>query len=155
MTDKSLYNWLKAKFKEPEAANAIENTMQTKQPKHSPIQALVALIFTAISLNGCAVNTDPAIAYGNQLGAVEYTVKTGDNLVLIASEVTRQRENWRRIADFNQISNPASIRVGQKIWIPNDLLPLTANPDGSRPVAGHPDAVVNSVNLPSSIKPIN
>lgn len=155
MTGKGLYNWLEVELTEQKAPNTKETTMRINQLKHSLIRPIVALIFAVFSLSGCAVNTNPAVAYGNQLGAVEYIVKTGDNLVLIASEVTRQRENWRRIADFNQISNPASLRVGQKIWIPNDLLPLTANPDGSRSVAGHPDAVVNSVNLPSSIKPIN
>lgn len=117
--------------------------------------SIIAFIFSTVLLGGCTTQRDPGAEYGNQLGAVEYIVKTGDNLVLIASEVTKQRENWRRIADFNLISNPASIKVGQKIWIPNDLIPLTSNPDGSRSVAGHPDAVVNSVKLPSRIKPIN
>lgn len=115
---------------------------------------LLAILLTSF-LSGCVAKEDPALAYGNQLGAIEYTVKTGDNLVLIASEITRQRENWRRIADFNRIANPASLKVGQKIWIPKDLIPLTVNADGTRSVAGHPDAVVNSVKLPTRIKPIN
>lgn len=92
--------------------------------------------------------------YGNQLGAKEYVVKTGDNLVLIASEQTRASENWRRIADFNRIQNPASIKVGQTIWIPKDLIPLNNTEVESREIAGHPDAVVNSVRLPPKINPL-
>ena len=100
----------------------------------------------------------PAVAqgeeYGNQLGAVRYVIKHGDNLVLIASEQTRDSENWSRIADFNRIQNPASIKVGQTIWIPNDLIPLNTAESNSREIAGHPDAVVNSVELPTRINPV-
>ncbi len=92
--------------------------------------------------------------FGNQLGAVEYVIQAGDNLVLIASEQTRASENWRRIADFNRIQNPASIKVGQTIWIPKDLIPLSTTEADSREIAGHPDAVVNSVTLPPKINPL-
>ncbi len=115
----------------------------------------IPVLLTAGLLTACAAKEDPATANGNQLGAVQYVVKTGDNLVLIAADVTRERENWRRIADFNRIANPATLKVGQTILIPKDLVPLTNNPDGSRSIAGHPDAVVNSVKLPTRIKPIN
>ena len=93
--------------------------------------------------------------YGNQLGAVEYVIKPGDNLIIIASELTRASDNWRRIADFNRIQNPASIKVGQTIWIPKDLIPLSTGDDESREVAGHPDAVVNSIRLPPKINPLS
>jgi hypothetical protein len=115
---------------------------------------LIAACMTTV-FSGCATTDDPAVAFGNQLGAIEYVVKEGDNLVLIASDITRQRENWRRIADFNRISNPATLRVGQTIWIPKDLIPLSLSPEGTRQVAGHPDAVVNSVELPERITPEN
>lgn len=125
------------------------------QPGHPFIRVFANVVFlvaTLAVLAGCVAREDPAVAYGNQLGAVEYVVKKGDNLVLIAADVTRQQENWRRIADFNRIDNPATLRVGQKIWIPKDLIPLE---NETREVAGHPDAVVNSVNLPNRIKPEN
>ena len=90
----------------------------------------IPVLLTAGLLTACAAKEDPATANGNQLGAVQYVVKTGDNLVLIAADVTRERENWRRIADFNRIANPATLKVGQTILIPKDLVPLTNNPDG-------------------------
>ncbi len=114
----------------------------------STFQGMALAAFVVLS--GCAGKEDPAVAFGNQLGATEYVVKKGDNLVLIASEITRQQENWRRIADFNRIDNPATLRIGQKIWIPNDLIPIS---NATREVAGHPDAVVNSVKLPGRINP--
>lgn len=114
-----------------------------------------SLLAAFAAVAGCATPEDPGTAYGNQLGAIQYTVKTGDNLVLIAADITRQRENWRRIADFNRIANPANLRVGQTIWIPKDLVPLDDTADTTRSIAGHPDAVVNSVQTPSTIKPVN
>ncbi len=98
-------------------------------------------------------SAEPGTEYGNQLGAIEYVIQEGDNLVLVASEQTRASDNWRRIADFNRIDNPASIKVGQTIWIPKDLIPLSTSDENSREVAGHPDAVVNSVRLPPRITP--
>ena len=92
--------------------------------------------------------------FGNQLGAVRYVIQPGDNLFLIASEQTRASDNWRRIADFNRIQNPASIKVGQTIWIPNDLIPLSSTENNTREIAGHPDAVVKSVELPTRINPV-
>ena len=120
--------------------------------------ALVAAFLIVHGLTACAVTPAPAPApgteNGNQLGAVRYTIQPGDNLVLIASEQTRASENWRRIADFNRIQNPATIKPGQVIWIPNDLIPLAQAENDSREVAGHPDATVTSVKPPSRIRPL-
>ena len=122
-----------------------------------------ATLLLSVVISGCtgAARVAPSSSaeeagkeFGNQLGAVEYVIKTGDNLVLIASEQTRASENWRRIADFNRIANPASIKVGQTILIPKDLIPLSTTTADSREVAGHPDAVVNSVTLPPKINPL-
>lgn len=123
--------------------------------------AVGAALSLLLLFTGCTT-TPPVIEppveagkeFGNQLGAVEYVIKAGDNLVLIASEQTRASENWRRIADFNRIRNPASIKVGQTIWIPKDLIPLSTTEADSREIAGHPDAVVNSVTLPPKINPL-
>ena len=75
--------------------------------------------------------------------------------MLIAAEVTRNRDNWRLIADYNSIPNPATLSVGQRIWIPRDLIPLNQQPSKTRSVAGHPDAVVNSVVRPTDVTPIS
>lgn len=115
-----------------------------------------AALFLILSLGACVATpkVEQGKEYGNQLGAVQYVIKAGDNLVLIASEQTRASENWRRIADFNRIQNPASIKVGQTIWIPNDLIPLASAENDTREIAGHPDAIVKSVQLPRTINPI-
>ncbi len=119
--------------------------------------ALATALLLSLSISACVATSqvEPGTEFGNQLGAVEYIIKAGDNLVLIASEQTRASENWRRIADFNRIQNPASIKVGQTIWIPKDLIPLVgSDAPTSRAIPGHPDAIVNSVTIPEGIKPV-
>ncbi len=118
--------------------------------------AIATAILLSLSISACVATSkvEPGTEYGNQLGATQYVIKPGDNLVLIASEQTRGSENWRRIADFNRIQNPASIKVGQTIWIPNDLISLARTQKSTREVAGHPDAIVNAVSMPPRIKPI-
>lgn len=123
----------------------------------------IALVAVILSLTACSAApplpapapAEPGTEDGNQLGAIRYTIKTGDNLVLIAAEQTRASENWRRIADFNRIQNPATIKPGQVIWIPNDLIPLTNAEQSTRSIAGHPDATVRSVQLPRDIQPLS
>lgn len=129
-----------------------------------PMKKLIAVGIASsliVTLSACVTPPPPlpepeptGNEYGNQLGAIQYVVKPGDNLVLIASDLTRASENWRRIADFNRIQNPASIKVGQTIWIPNDLIPLNNAETDTREIAGHPDAVVKSVKLPPRINPL-
>jgi len=50
---------------------------------------------------------------------------------------------------------PATLSVGQRIWIPRDLIPLNEQSNKTRSVAGHPDAVVNSVARPRDVKPVS
>lgn len=53
-------------------------------------------------------------------GAVEYTVKKGDSLSLIAKKYGRPLTDWKKIWDINQdtIKNPDKIFPGQVIQIP-------------------------------------
>lgn len=112
------------------------------------ISTLTSLLVSCMIV-GCASQPstppDPANEYGNQFGTLPYQIKRGDNLVLIAADITRERENWRRIADFNRIDNPASIKVGQTIYIPRDLIPLSDAEQPDREVAGRPTATVSAV----------
>jgi len=104
---------------------------------------------------GCATQPtepgDPSTEFGNQFGTQRYEVKRGDNLVLIAADITHERENWRRIADFNRIDNPASIKVGQVIYIPRDLIPLDTTAP-TREVAGRPSATVSTIKPSDTIQ---
>ena len=114
----------------------------------------LAILLMALA-SGCAVQpsepTDPDTAFGNQFGTLRYEIKPGDNLVLVAADITHERENWRRIADFNRIDNPASIKVGQVIYIPRDLIPLD-NSAPTREVAGRPAATVGTVKPSGTIQ---
>ena len=121
----------------------------------------IVLVAAILCLTGCLASPrpdtpapEPGTENGNQLGAIQYTIQPGDNLVLIAADQTRASENWRRIADFNRIQNPATIKPGQVIWIPRDLIPLTQSIENTREIAGHPDAKVNSVEIPATVRPL-
>jgi len=51
-------------------------------------------------------------------GDTVYTVKAGDTLGAIAQKYYGNAAEYRKIAHFNNISNPDLIKVGQKIRIP-------------------------------------
>ena len=59
---------------------------------------------------------------------VRYTVKSGDSLGAIAKKFYGRASKWRVIAEANGITNPASLKVGSVLTIP-DL------PDEKRPSA--------------------
>lgn len=56
------------------------------------------------------------------LDLVEYTVKSGDRLSVIAEEVTGQSSTWREIAAFNSIDNPRNLQPGTVLAIPTELI---------------------------------
>ncbi|KAJ4917995.1 LysM domain-containing GPI-anchored protein 2 [Raphanus sativus] len=47
-----------------------------------------------------------------------YTVKKGDTLFFIASEIFGGLVQYQRISDLNKISDASEIDVGQRFWIP-------------------------------------
>lgn len=52
---------------------------------------------------------------------VVHIVKSGETLGGIAIKYTGSALNYKAIADYNGISNPKALKVGQKIKIPKDL----------------------------------
>ncbi|HBC41022.1 MAG TPA: hypothetical protein DCZ88_03740 [Pseudanabaena sp.] len=60
----------------------------------------------------------------------EYIVQAGDTLSNIARRFLGANGNWREIARINNITNPASLQIGQRLLIPNPAnLPITQNPE--------------------------
>ena len=60
----------------------------------------------------------PQVTQGNSNGWELYTVKPGDNLSAIAQATTGNANDYWQIANYNNISNPNLINVGQLIWVP-------------------------------------
>lgn len=56
-------------------------------------------------------------------GVIDYTVQRGDRLSDIALEFTGLSSNWREIAEYNNISNPRSLREGTVLSIPTGMIP--------------------------------
>jgi LysM repeat protein len=68
-----------------------------------------------------------------------YIVQRGDSLSLIARKTTGDGDNWRAIAQYNNITNPNHLRVGEPLMIPGELLPTPPEPVArTEPVAAEP-----------------
>ncbi|TYQ31620.1 LysM peptidoglycan-binding domain-containing protein [Pseudanabaena sp. UWO310] len=60
----------------------------------------------------------------------EYIVKAGDTLSAIAKRFLGVNGDWREIARINNITNPASLQIGQRLMIPNaSSPPITQSPE--------------------------
>lgn len=59
--------------------------------------------------------------YSEQSKEISYIVRRGDTLSSIARQTTGDYRNWRSITEYNKISDPTKISVGQKIFIPTSL----------------------------------
>ncbi|WP_055076066.1 LysM peptidoglycan-binding domain-containing protein [Pseudanabaena sp. 'Roaring Creek'] len=60
----------------------------------------------------------------------EYIVKAGDTLSAIAKRFLGVNGDWREIARINNITNPASLQIGQRLMIPTDPSPpITQSPE--------------------------
>jgi LysM repeat protein len=60
----------------------------------------------------------------------EYIVKAGDTLSAIAKRFLGVNGDWREIARINNITNPASLQIGQRLLIPTAASPpIAQNPE--------------------------
>jgi len=66
--------------------------------------------------------TQYSMAQNYDLDLVEYTVKDGDRLSVIAKEITGQASAWHEIAEFNSIDNPRNLLPGTVLAIPTELI---------------------------------
>lgn len=60
-----------------------------------------------------------------------YTVKEGDTLAKIAVFLWGDIFRWRKLAEANAISDPFTLKVGQKILVPVNTIPIKIK-DGVR-----------------------
>ena len=84
----------------------------------------LSALLLAIAVSGCAVtNTaqDNGISV-EQHPQVTYDVKPGDRLSDIALRLTGDASNWQTIAQRNGIANPKTLKAGDALIIPNELL---------------------------------
>lgn len=61
----------------------------------------------------------------------EYIVKSGDTLSNIARRFLGANADWQAIAKINNITNPSSLQIGQRLLIPNAVTtpPIAKNPE--------------------------
>ncbi|KAJ4897059.1 LysM domain-containing GPI-anchored protein 2 [Raphanus sativus] len=84
--------------------------------------------------NGTGVSTDVPV----------HTVKQGDTLSAIASDLFGGLVSFQRISEMNKIPNPNEIVVGQRVWIP---LPCSCNEVNGRDVVHYAHVVVPGSSL--------
>jgi len=83
-----------------------------------PVRAKVNVTFTQYIDRNDYVKQNPT---SGSVGISRvWQVVSGDRLDLIANQVYRNPAKWRLIADYNNISDPQSIRPGQRLSIPYD-----------------------------------
>ena len=58
---------------------------------------------------------------------MEYTVKEGDSLSIIARDVLRDMSRWPEIAELNNVKAPFTIFPGQTLTLPSDEAPTTTD----------------------------
>lgn len=58
----------------------------------------------------------------------EYIVRAGDTLSAIAKRFLGVNGDWREIARINNITNPASLQIGQRLRIPTAVSPPISQP---------------------------
>ena len=81
------------------------------------------------SISAPGVNSDMQLSdkEAGQVGvAGEYVVKKGDSLWTIALTELKDGYRWSEVAKLNNIKNPSSIEVGQKIKLPEAKIANTA-----------------------------
>ena len=98
-----------------------------------------ALAVLAVLLQACSSTPKtPAIAEPTapvlRQADKAYRVEAGDSLSAIARKTTGDGDNWKAIAQYNDIRNPNHLRVGDPLMIPGELLP----PDEEPVVQVHP-----------------
>ncbi len=75
---------------------------------------------SSISAKNAAINVAPADAIDQALNNMTYTIKSGDTLETIAVKYygIASQANVAKLQRANNISNPHSIQIGQKINVP-------------------------------------
>ncbi|MBX2885951.1 MAG: LysM peptidoglycan-binding domain-containing protein [Granulosicoccus sp.] len=98
----------------------------------------ICLTIAASLLAACASapdrNADDWQGAGGSVQVMEYSVQPGDSLAGIARRLTGNIENWKTIAEFNEIADPSIIQVNDIILIPAELLPADQQGFASRTV---------------------
>lgn len=112
--------------------------MSREQVQELPTPAPVAFIPPVVEINvPPAAATPKAVAPRK---GTPYTIRKGESLSAVA---TRNNISWRRLAEYNYITNPDKVRAGQVILIPPSAKKTMVSVNENTPVAP-PPAPANS-----------
>jgi len=116
------------------------------------IKTLLIMMLAAVA-SGCATVGDSTRNNSSQVDTVkvQYKVKAGDSLSDIALKLTGDVSNWERLAGYNKIAKPESLKAGQTIFIPSELLDGALIADKRLRNARATQTVQHSGNVPSTL----
>lgn len=86
-------------------------------PTGIPIRALVTLSMEQQPSELANLPTNPTS--GGQPGRRTHVIKSGDTLQSIATAYYGRPAVWRRVAEVNRMTNPARLRPGRIVYLPN------------------------------------
>lgn len=128
-----------------------------------PVRLFIGLLLTLIvlSLSACAKRSEPAPVATLQtspqgsrgpIHAEHYQVQRGDTLYSIAF---RAGQDFRTLAQRNQISAPYVIHPGQQLRMTGTITPATTPPRSQATVAQRPPPVVSTKPIASVPQPVD
>jgi hypothetical protein len=88
------------------------------KPSGSSVRALAALFFVATSTAALAQTAGPPPPEAS----LDYTVKPGDKLIRLSTDLLRTPNDWPEVARYNRLKNSNALSVGQVIAVPLRLL---------------------------------
>ena len=88
------------------------------KPSGSSIRALTALFCIALATIASAQTNDAQPVEAS----LNYTVKPGDKLIRLSTDLLRTPSDWAEVARFNRMKNPNALSIGQVIAVPLRLL---------------------------------
>ncbi len=112
------------RWREIAEANGITNPRALKVGQTLRIPALTPATTTAGPSAEVEATSEPAPAPEAPApeavapASVDYQVRSGDTLAVIARRLLGDAQRWREIAEANDITNPRALRVGQVLAIP-------------------------------------
>jgi len=90
-----------------------------------PVTLKLTTIACTVVLSACAakpVVREPIVIVAAPPADLVHTLEAGDMLGDLAVTYTGDIHNWQAIAEYNNIDDPAKIKIGDQIEIPADLL---------------------------------
>jgi nucleoid-associated protein YgaU len=129
-------------------AKAVTPTPNSKAKKPTVVPTKVAKAPTSVPTKVVKKKAPAPVAMKPEAKKGVYTVSQGDNLWIIAEKNYKSGYNWVDIARTNNLNNPNSIHVGDKLVLPKVKSKVATVVQPTKPVVQPTKAVVKATPTP-------